>query len=617
VTDSTTQAVAMISTDPYRLRLAELTERAESGCALPDPRDVTGTVLIAPPQGEPDPVDATRELWPASTRFTAVVRPEGSGFVDRGSFVDEDLTALSFARDTSAIDPLAWTVANGALRAPGGTGRRFCLFGEDTWNHLAIQTAVRVDGARAGVGVALPGSGVPSRGMFAVIERQGGGLTLAIYRRASGVQFVKLDEAALPAEVGAAGAIPLAVTAYDDRLRATAGGTSLEVARDELREGRLCLLAEGATEFTSLKVVGLDMYAFPFTTSRFRSFEEHIGSFDGQLDLIAPNALGPGTTMSTTSALWSATQAEIQASMQPAEPPEHRQAVFARWLAELGLPLKDEVTRLELSRFVEGDGTQLFLIESPEPLDLTEEIDLRLERRERVGIRPEVVPSGERQVTELRRAGRGERARRVTETRRRFREETFAGRAPQEATSGAGTIFQDVTRQGDRLAVELDGRALAAAGVSLEQLILVEVASDGRLRFHRGRPARRPVHGRETIRARLAEDPTVRSEELSSRLAKELSVLPAGAVVALDETLSRLVDWWRPAYRYVEVDVAVLQDGSGRRVLIIPLAGGSVSPLASGVYPLTFNLDRARWQTTAAVDDLNHYRRTAVLGLTL
>ena len=48
----------------------------------------------------------------------------------------------------------------------------------------------------------------------------------------------------------------------------------------------------------------------------------------------------------------------------------------------------------------------------------------------------------------------------------------------------------------------------------------------------------------------------------------------------------------------VQVPVQVLQNGDGRRALVIPLAGSGAKALSPGRHRLTFRLTRTRWQTT-------------------
>jgi len=73
-----------------------------------------------------------------------------------------------------------------------------------------------------------------------------------------------------------------------------------------------------------------------------------------------------------------------------------------------------------------------------------------------------------------------------------------------------------------------------------------------------------------------------------------------------------------PVIDYVPIAVRVIQDGSARRALIVPMSNAVVpQSLAPGHYRLTLAMDRARWSTTAPPDDLSHYRDTATLTLEL
>ena len=143
----------------------------------------------------------------------------------------------------------------------------------------------------------------------------------------------------------------------------------MEIERDDLREGRSCLVTNGAARIQSLKVTGLDIYRFPFQTSRYRSFDDHIQSFKGVIDVIEPDALGAGADRVVgRDVCFSETSARMTAAMQPDGDLAARQALFERWIGALGLPLKDEVNALEVSRFVADGKSQLMLFESPEPM---------------------------------------------------------------------------------------------------------------------------------------------------------------------------------------------------------------------------------------------------------
>src|SRR5439155_21254575 len=205
------------------------------------------------------------------------------------------------------------------------------------------------------------------------IETTGGGRRLVLYRRTAGTEMLELEHEDRPAGGDPAAAIALQVTAFDDRIRASVGEVTIEADREEQRAGRVALVADGAAAFAGLQVSGVQIYAFPFMTSRWRTFHEHVLSWPGTFDVLVPDALGPGTTASTASALWAATSADVAAAMQPDAEPSARDRVFGRWTEDLGLPLKDEVPGLEISRFDVGGGTPCLLLESPEPLDFTTE----------------------------------------------------------------------------------------------------------------------------------------------------------------------------------------------------------------------------------------------------
>jgi hypothetical protein len=278
-------------------------------------------------------------------------------------------------------------VADGVLQV-SGSGPSFALFGDPEWDHLTVVAVIaRADtgsngGApgplSAGIGFGLATASGAPRGLFATVEiPAGGGPRLVVRRRDSARgALTELEAAEPPAELATAtDPVALEVTSFDDRLRATVGKTIVEVDRGEIRAGRPCLTADGPATFRTLQVRGLDLYAFPFGVSRFRSFEDHIGSWEGRLDEIAPDVLGPGTTTATVAELWNATAVDVATVMAPEASSAERERVFAAWVAGLGLRLQDDVTTLELSRIVEGAHTRALLIESHEPLDFTEEID--------------------------------------------------------------------------------------------------------------------------------------------------------------------------------------------------------------------------------------------------
>jgi len=590
----------MRSTDPLRQRLATLTQRPGVTCGLADPLDVTGTVLVAPPQGGGPNPDASGELWAAGARFTAAVRVEGAGFVDRRPFVAGDETALSRSGGT-------WTVEDGALRV-SATGPAVALFGEPAWDHLTVVVGIAAPEAgaalSAGVGVGVAADGTAPRGLFASVDVPAGGgpARLVVRRReTAGGPLAEVGAADLD---GVADPTALEVTAFDDRLRASVGAAVVEVDRGEIRAGRLCLTAEDNALFSSLQVRGLDMYAFPFAVSRFRSFTEHIGSWSGRLDEISPDALGPGTTTATVASLWSATAAAVTAAMAPDAPSAEREQAFATWVSALGLPLKDEVTELELSRLVDGAQTRALLIESPEPLDFTAEIELTLIQRKHVGPLPPIGP--------LPPVGP------IAPTHLAVREALAhvpltPVRQPGPGLPPVDEAIVDAEQLGDDLRLRLHP---AFAGAGTLSVVLVEAE-----------PPRRLYHG-PVIPPLVAGKPAVMRAEpvgplphppAGSELPAALAGAEPGTVLLVTNDLMVLLGRGRlqPADVDVEVPVQVLQNGDGHRALVIPLAGSGAIALSPGRHRLTFRLTRERWPTTDLPDDLSTYVREATIALDL
>ena len=583
-----------------------MTQRAAVPCAPPDPRRVTGTVLVAPPQGGgPNPAPSppgSAELWPGRARFTAPVRAEDAGFVDRRPFADGDETAFDIGATSAGA---SWTVAGGELRA-STTGATVAVFGDGDWDHLTVVAGIAPGAVSAGIGFGIGAvSGAP-RGLFVTVDTPAGGpRRLVVRRRASaGAALVELDAVELPA--GGEDAVALEVSSFDDRLRAAVGEAVVEIDRGEIREGRLCLTATGTVTFRSLQVRGIDIYAFGFGVSRFASFGEHIASWDGRLDEIGPDALGPGTTTRTVAELWSATATQVAAVMSPAATSAEREAVFAQWVAGLGLALKDDVTQLELSRFAEQAQTRALLIESPEPIDFTEEVTIGLVARRRTG--PGPLPFPRPPVGPVLGAA----------TARRTLLDRFAelaappprGDGGRELPSVDETIL-DVDAVGTDLRLMLHP-ALAGAG----ELAVVRVGDGGRALLYRGRVRPPLLRGRPAI-LQAAPFGALPRLPAGSELVDPLAGAPAGMILLASGDLLALLGRRpsRPAEVDVQIPVAVLQSGDGRRAIVVSLSGTAATALVAGPHRLTFSLARRRWDTSDAVDDVNTYARAATISL--
>ena len=594
---ATTKPIALRSRDPMVARLAGLTQRPDVTCGLDDPRNTTGSLLVAPPQGTPDPLVAGAELWPAGARLSAVVRPYASGHVERECFTPGDDAAFAFALDDGAGPSGDWSVDAGELVVAGSAVRRYAIFGDEDWDHLSVVVTAHADAEAFGVGVGVPAGTAPTAGLFAVVERVGAGRRIAVYRRAAGGALTELHDVALAEPADATAPISLVVTSYDDELQAQVGDTRIRVDRDGQGAGRCCLLATGPARFNSLTVHGLDVFAFPVPVSRFRSFEDHVHSFDGSMASLAPDAMGAGTTSATVSALWSATKTAVAEVMSRDADTGERQALFDRWVRGLGLPLRVDLGGLSISAVRDAGGAAVcLLLESPEPLDFTTEIIPTLTRR--VGVwTPLRIGEPADGIGERLRALDGalgdveapapEAAAPLTVTavgahpeglriglgdvRGRLRpghvvNVAQSGRDPE----GTPSLFTATMGFGDGADATLIARAVAAIDASRAHLSLGSLVSDG-------------------------GDPDV---------------------IALDLPGERpQVGRW--TFTEVPVAVEVLQDRDGRRALLIPLSAGSATALAAGAHHLTLALSRTRIDTTAPPDDLNRYAAAAGVAVTL
>lgn len=612
-----TLGTQITSINPLRQRLANLTQRPDASCPLANPLDVIGTALIANPQGDTDPDDPTRQLWTARSAFTASVRVEGAPFVQRLTFEDADLTAFDLSVDAGPGDASSWSVTKGVIAVGVGSARRFALFGDADWNHVSISVVVTcTDADAAGVAIALPATSAPSQGLFALIEATSGGRRLVLYARSTGTEMTELYHAPLPSADPTA-PIALLVMAFDDRIRATVGDVSIEAARGERREGRVALVASGKATFTNLNVAGLELYAFPFSTSRWRSFHEHVLSWPGTVDTLAPNALGAGTTTGTVGGLWAATASDVTAAMVPDAPAAARDAVFGHWIQDLGLPLKDEVSRLEVSAFKVGTQSVCLLLESPEPIDFTAEVSATLEHRvfKHGGLGGGIVvgTQGTLQRTPL-----------------NIRDELT--RADRAAVSGASTASSaapvaairvaDIARHARGLDLELETDGIGRRSLSSGRVMLVErIAGKANAQFRVYSGSIEATQDGVRVRARESDQITVLqpsgsvlNADVVNRLQPGDLALVVSGIAELGGTIVIAGGYWT----YEAVPMQIIQDGSARHALLIPMgAGGTPAGVSAGTYRLTLAIQRTRWATTAPSDDTNRYQDSATVSFIL
>jgi hypothetical protein len=352
------------SEDPFRQRF-EVVLASPSSCGLP-PSPPPSRALVHQPYDPAFP-EADPALWPPRSVLRASVQVRGGGFVDRTAFEPADTTALL----VPAGPP--WAVAEGAI-GPGadtGTLTSLAIFGEASWRTARIVASVDPLGGAAGVAAAVAGSPDGAAAVLFVVDQ--GTASLRVLRREGGAE-TEIGAAPLPA--GLAAPFALEVTAYEDAWEAAVGEERVTLPREPAEQGRLALAVRGAGRIRQLRVEPVDVHRFDLVTSRYADFAAHVASWSGTVpDLpdVAP------ATDSVADLLASTPVAEV---MTRGADRAARQAWFDRWTAELAVALRRDVERLEVSRRVAASATELLLIESPEPLPFSEDVQVELTRIE-------------------------------------------------------------------------------------------------------------------------------------------------------------------------------------------------------------------------------------------
>jgi hypothetical protein len=374
----------------------------------------------------------------------------------------------------------------------------------------------------------------------------------------------------------------MVLRAFDDRLRAEIGEVSVDANRDAIREGRLCLTAGPGCMFSNLDVRGLTLFEFAATPSRYASFAAHIQSWDGNLPELMPDDMGAGTTSTTVAALWSATAADVAQVMQPNVAPLEREALFSRWATDLGLALRAAPERTSLATFAEGTATRMIVLESPEPIDFTEEVTVTLSRVTYRVVKP-VLPDAFDPVLPI-------------ERDKRFSGNQFSKQTSEELKSNRKAM-----RRPEYFLKELTDAAMSEDTSpetldTVRTLELFEVADDGVPNLRDVKTNR--LEDRDTA---LGVRELLKERNIGDRLVIDAGELPSRALLERVET---------------PVEVKVLQNGVSNKALIIPVDGaGNAVEVTDGQYLLRFQMTRKRWNTSDATDDLNTYERETSVTL--
>jgi hypothetical protein len=113
-------------------------------------------------------------------------------------------------------------------------------------------------------------------------------------------------------------------------------------------------------------------------TSRYDTFAQHLATWSGTAAILDPVMLGQPAR--SVAELLAATATAMESAMLPGSPSPARDQLFRQWVEELRLPLVTDPDRVLVSRYVDGDVTVAFLIESSEPVPFAGDVSLTLER---------------------------------------------------------------------------------------------------------------------------------------------------------------------------------------------------------------------------------------------
>lgn len=537
LTNATLGLVHALSRSGTALRYQRLSE-ASAGTCPPD--DVWAEQQ---PSVGVDPFDPDGQaLWEPRASYVATMRLAGSPVVDRDPFEAADITSFSAVGGS-------WTFDEGGLAASAATSG---AFGDADWDLYRVDVSGGLGpGGELGV-VVLADPATSTQGVRALIRRDAaGGGSLAV-ESATGVPIgeVPIDD------IGEDSA--LAVEVFADAIRCRCGEAVVSVPRGDRRTGGCVLLATDA-RVASLQVRGIDMYRQAFTTSRYEGFTEHVGSCTG---LERYNAGAAAEPLATVRARLSGA---VVAAMAPAAPSVDREARFGEVASALAAPLREDPRRLHVT-CMSSPTDRWLLLESPEPLDLAEEIAL--------GLALKVVRPGLSDADRVRLGALIE----------------AALRAPQPPGPGPfGPIRPDLLGVRALVVPERFGGILDAPGarrpaysaiLAGKFLVVTELATGtvGRVRA--------PVLGPED-RA-LLEDVRV---DLNASL------------MIIRWHLPNVVSWEDQA-------VTVIQNGPATHAFVLPTAG-----LADGTYRLTMSLTRRWFDTTDPVGPGNAYVDEATIEL--
>ncbi|MEU1520113.1 hypothetical protein ABZ490_49770 [Streptomyces sp. NPDC005811] len=514
--------VPAVSKDAAVLRYLRLAEASSGTCPVQDVEQL--------PRVGVEPFDPTgRSLWEPGASYVAVMRLAGSPVVERTVFEDSDLTAFTAVSGS-------WQVTGGALAAAGAsTG----AFGETTWDLYRVELQGSIDQGGA-IGVMVLAGGPVADAVHAAVVRAMDDSVSLVVRNGAGTVLGSVPLAA------AGQSSALTVDVFADVIRARCGDAVLDFPRGNRGTGS-CVLTSSHARVTSLRVHGVDMYRRPFRTSRYEGFAEHVASCAGVERHHAGSAAEPLAT------LLARITGAAAAAMTPTAPAADRERCFANAAAALAVPLREDSDRLHIT-LMSGGTDRWLLLESPEPMDFTEEITLRLLRRE---VHEALTAADKARLGPL-----IEAALQIPPT---------GPQRPAGWATGARRLVIPTRSFGI-----LDGpgarKSVYRASLDGKFLTVVELATGATARFKA--PALTPA---------------------DRALLQDVFVVLNGAL--------RIIAWQVPtSTEWIPETATVLQDAPALHTLVLP-----ATSLASGVYRLDLSLTRRWFDTTDPLGPDNAY----------
>lgn len=376
------------TTDAMRLRVEGILSSPFSCNGGTSPQHPPSQVLLHQPV-DPSVQNGT-PLWEANTSFRANLKPKGGPCIHRNPFAADDVSAFkSFTEQGFAAG--AWVFEEGSVQLTSTAvpdSRYYAVFGEADWNHLQMSVELDPEGAAAGIaiGVQTAASGVTTA-MLALVDEANEVLKVQNWH---GGAFQELKQISIPANLSAP--FELDVVAYDDKLEVRLDDAVIIVERGANRSGQLALVGVNGGAFRKLTVEALDAYRFYFQSSRFAGFGQHIQSA-GNRTVVIPAGSATSDEAQIIQDLYAATSAEVIQLMKPGADATLRLNLFQHWAEALTLPLVVQPQVLTISRLQKESDSLLLMMESPEPLRFSDELELTIEK-EMLDTHPSPIPPG-------------------------------------------------------------------------------------------------------------------------------------------------------------------------------------------------------------------------------